>query len=120
MSPRGVPKDKTPAVVEEQPLGVDADAVPEEDQLATEAESLQEFNEHIQSLVKHFVQQEVGERLEDLERIVGVLVGKTGADVVDEATTPAEISSWARAKDDGIPDYKQEHQGGDGIGWYTG
>lgn len=126
--PRGVKKVDVPTVIEvgdqvpDNPdkvvTNASANVEPsEEEWSAAEAKSLQEFNEHIQSLVKNFVQHEISgvdERLQDLDRLVSILIGKTGAVNDNPSAAPYQPPEPYYE----IPEYKQEHQGGDGTPWY--
>lgn len=94
----------------------------DDDDFLNEPTNQQEFNEFIMQLARNAAQQEIAsldERIRDLEGLVAVLIGKTGAvndDLSAAPYRPAEVG----VSDYDIPEYKQEHQGGDGIGWYTG
>jgi hypothetical protein len=129
MSPRGVKKEVE--VVEEQPVDQEHTGSEIEDAAAEEdATALQEFNEHIQTLVQNFVQQETSgldERIRDLEGLVQVLIGKTGAAQADPSAKVGvlhDIPEYVHPplrEDDYIPEYVQEHQqDGDGTPWYRG
>lgn len=83
------------------------------------AAATEEFNEHVKALVQNFVQQEIAgleERVRDLEGLVLMRIGKTGAATPDDSATPLTSVSTG----DDVPDYVQSHQQDDGLPWYRG
>jgi hypothetical protein len=85
----------------------------------------QEFNEFVAQLARNAAQQEVAaldERIRDLEGLVQVLIGKTGAENYDpsaKAYEPVEIGSGLHYGGN-VEEFSPTHKGGDGTEWYTG
>jgi hypothetical protein len=118
-----------------QPKAAEVEVVeetaPTEEQKTEQAEDFlsepvnqQEFNEFVVQLARNATQQEVAsleERITDLERLVSVLIGKTGAE--DTGEHPKVISSSEPPPypyPPAVEEYSPAHQGGDGTPWYSG
>lgn len=85
---------------------------PEDDQKVFDT-ATEEFNEHVKSLVRLFFEQEVQgleQRITDLETVVGRMY------TPDVPQQTIEAPSYHSE----IPDYKPQHQGGQGAPWYYG
>ncbi len=94
---------------------------PEDDDQKVFDTATEEFNEHVKSLVRLFFEHETAElqqRVVDLELLTADLLSRLhhGNQQIDIPVQTANSSSYYPGSD--IPEFKQEHQGGDGAPWY--
>ena len=94
--------------------------IEEAEDFLSEPVNQQEFNEFITQLAQNAAQQEIAdldERVRDLERLVSVLIGATGATNPDPSARPVVVQDSEPAD---VPDYSRAHQQDDGVPWYRG
>jgi hypothetical protein len=119
------------SVTEEKPLDqvhTEAEIAEVKAQADVEDQSLEEFNVHIQTLVRNFVQQETAgleQRIKDLEMLVGnpdTLQGIIGPpEPLQGPTLVGDVPDYLRDPhtSDDVPEYNSAHQDtGDGVPFY--